>query len=421
MQEEDGCDGGGDAVRGAPPATVRENPAFLGAALVWRHAAAPAQPHAHAARAQEGGEAVRKSGRAPKPKQWSADLVDIDDVPLQPKLGPPRKRYDAEGNELPPARRKRPRPELGDMVLRLKGDLPPFGAAEAEDHYGAYEPAQPRRRPGGGSRDRVRATSFAAAPAPRDMIEVRPKERTAVWDARMHAGLSAMLSRLLCSRSKLEAAWTVAPGVSSASTVMRAVHVVPVLRPRVQGICAALDKSKLGYMQELLDVLREACTAACTRCVAEGVAAAAEVAPLPQLVVPPPSTLMPFSLMDDLAPATHGLNGATALPSVFDAPFVPAPEDAARAGLNRAEKMRADADWLFEALRTVLRATESVISQGYTFPDAITQNREPYVQADWQTKPYARRPYVRLVDYQIRSRARNSSCQRACFAAYVRA
>ena len=370
-----------------------------------RHAAAHAQPHAHAALVQEGTEAVRKSGRAPKPKQWSADLVDIDDVPLQPKVGPPRRRYDAEGNELPPTRRKRPRPELGDMVLRLKGELPPFGAAEGDDLFGAYEPAQQqRRRPGGGSRDRVRGTSFAAAPAPRDMVEVRPKERAAAWDARMHAGLSAMLSRLLCSRSKLEAAWTVAPGVSGASTVMRAVHVIPVLRPRVQGICAALDKSKLGSMQELLDALREACTAACARCVAEGVAAAAEVAPLPQLVAPPPSTLMPFSLMGDLAPVMHSFNGgAAALPSVFDPPFVPAPEDAARAGLNRADKMRADADWLFEALRTVLRATESVISQGYTFPDAITQNREPYVQADWQTKPYARRPYVRLVDYQIRS------------------
>ena len=390
-------------------------------------------PCADAARAQEGAEAVRKSGRAPKPKQWSADLVDIDDVPLQPKLAPPRKRFDVYGNELPPARRKRPRQEAGELLLRPKSDLPPFGAAEADDRFDAYEPPQPRRRPGGGGRDRdrdrVRNTSFAPPPAERERVRepefLRPKERAAAWDARMHAGLSAMLSRLLCSRSKLEAAWLKAPGVSGAAMVMRAVHVIPVLRPRVQGICAALDKSKLGSMQELLDLLREACSAACKRCMAEGVAPAAELVPPPALVAPPPSTLMPFSLGADLAPAIHGLNGgAAAVPSVFDEPFVLAPEDAARSGLNRADKMRADADWLFEALRTVLRATELVVSQGYTFPDSITQNREPYVQAaEWQTKPYARRPYVRLVDYQIRSRARYDMlrCCNACFAACVRA
>ena len=360
-------------------------------------------------------------------------MVDTDDVPLQPKLGPPRRRYDAFGNELPPARRKRPRPGPGELLLRPKSDLPPFGAAEGDNSFDAYEPAQPRRRPGGGrdrNRDRVRGTSFAAPPAERVQgiceaeILLRPKERAAAWDARMHAGLSAMLSRLLCSRSKLEAAWTVAPGVSGASMVLRAVHVIPVLRPRVQGICAALDKSKLGSMQELLDVLREACNAACKRCVADGVAAAAELAPMPALVAPPPSTLMPFSLGGDLAPAMHGLNGgAAALPSLFDEPFVPAPEDAARSGLNRADKMRADADWLFEALRTVLRATETVISQGYTFPEAITQNREPYVQApEWQTKPYARRPYVRLVDYQIRARCSHIFfATNRSLASYVRA
>ena len=323
--------------------------------------------------------------------------MSVDDVPFAPKVAP--RRYDADGNELPPARRKRPRQDPGDIVLRLKTELPPFGAADADAHF-SFDPAQQRapRRPGG-SRDRVRSNSFAAPPAGSREVEARPKERAAVWDARMHAGVSAMLSRLLCSRSKLEAAWRVAPGVSSASTVTRAVHVIPVLRPHVHGICTALDKGQLGSMQELLDVLREACNAAAARCVADGVAAAPEPKPTAKLVAPPPQELLPFSMIDDLAPAMHTFNGG----GFSDEQ--PSFGDAARAGLNRADKLQSDADWLFDSLRSVLRATESVIMQGHTFPDAITNNREPYVQAEWQTMPYARRPYVRLVDYQIRTRA----------------
>ena len=282
-----------------------------------------------------------------------------------------------------------------------------------------------------------------------------------MWDARMQAGLCALLSRLLCSRRALEAAWNLAPGITAAAA-KRAVTVVPELRPRVHGILASLDKCTCTSMSALLDAVRDAVNAGAARAIA---AAEAEAAPaardaaapaLPseaaaplQTTLPPPGVQLPLYLPPAAAPATlvnaglpvdtqalsaAMLVGATAgamplpgfVPSVsmleaatgsllgYPAPPelafaaqmlqrpMPPPPPPPPPSLSASERLQRDAVWLVDTLRVVLRAAEASIAQGKaTFPEAITLNREPYVQAEWQTRPFARRPYVRLTDYQI--------------------
>jgi hypothetical protein len=402
-------------------------------------------------------------------------MLKIKDVSFQPQLLPTSKRAGAGGA----SRRKRSRANPGELVLRLKPEAPGY-AAYAEEPLPGFAPpgfalhgyaqpllfdptrlplppmmlpqqalqaqarpsAQARRRPGGAERERARSSAAAgAAPHERDAgaaaeQQGKQKERPPVWDARMQAGLSALLGRLLCSRRALEAAWNLAPGITAA-TAKRAMGVIPELRPRVHGICAALDTCTCPSMTVLLDQVRDACNAACTRAItaAEAAAVDAAAAEAAARAAEPACGAAPAAAAAAAAAAPEAAAENGALPSCADesfgvlsaaeaaflaaaaaagypaAPYLAfaapmaapaAPMAPAAPPMCAAERITRDAAWLVDTLRVVLRSAESSIAQGKaTFPESITRNREPYMQADWQTTPFPRRPYVRLNDYQI--------------------
>lgn len=209
----------------------------------------------------------------------------------------------------------------------------------------------------------VRATSSD----PPAVSDAKAKERLAVWDARMQAALSALLGRLLCSRRALEAAWSSAPG-STAAQARRAMVVVPALRLDVRAIRTGLDKNQYTSMALLLDDVRTAIDVGRAKHLAESGGKGS-------------SNAIPVSSMGDSLAAQES-------PLAQHEPTGVASSDVA---------------WLFDTLKALLRYKEAEIVSGRSsFPESIANNHEAYVQADWQTSPYSRRPYVRLTDYQIR-------------------
>ncbi len=323
---------------------------------------------------QDASEPARKSGRAPKPK-WADDMLRAEDVSakvFQAHFMVRKRSADGEA----PRRRRRPtakRTATGSRLERVASET---------------EVATRHRAPQSGLSDGDEWLADAAGAGPSsDALATKFKERPGAWDARMQSALSAQLSRLVCSRRALEAAWSYAPGVPP-SAVQRAMRVVPVLAPDVRAICAALDHNQVASLAALLADVKVAVDAACARALAEGRTCAAPTAPDARR-----------------ADSRGGLGADSSYDCTPDASeHATEVDDTGGPPLSDAESMARNAAWLAEALCASLRTAEAAISQGrVTLPDFIAHNHEPYVQAEWRTTPYQRRPYVRLTDYQMRS------------------
>ena len=294
---------------------------------------------------QEG--APRKSGRAPKPK-WGDGWLRDDEVPSEAFHAHYAVRKRARAAEVKQAGgggrrnvRKGARGKRGGDGGMFSGDdswVAPGGLA-SDDSYldaGAGD--------GGDGEGELNEDGNGVA--------TTFKDRRGAWDARMQSALSALLSRLLCSRRALPAAWRMAPGCSQA-VAEYAVKVVPELNADVRAVCRSLDLCLYPSMSAMLaDVsasIQAACTAACAK-------------------------------------AADG-DGDAALQNAE----------------TPAQRLVADAAWLEEAVHAALRTLELGIARGeVTAPEFVQKNQEPFLQtANWNVTPYARRPYVTLTDYQV--------------------
>ena len=306
----------------------------------------------------------RKSSRPPKPKR-ADDMLRTEDLDeehrsaFQSKFVVGRSKRAADGEA--PRRKKRPVGSRAPKSERYEGEAEEEELAQLGGD-GEWSHEQP-----GGTGSYGDATKF--------------KDRPGAWDARMQSALSALLSRLLRSRRALEAAWTYAPGATPELT-SRAMRVVPQLQPDVRAVCAALDHCQVPSMATLLSDVKAACDTACAKALAGSRA--------PSCVAEPRAT-------EPWRPA-----GACSPPPSCDPPPSAAAQEESSEPLCSSEQLEQSAAWLAEALRMVLRTCEAAISLGMApLPHFIAHNHEPYVQSEWRTVPFQRRPYVRLGDYQI--------------------
>ena len=281
---------------------------------------------------------ARKSGRAPKPK-WEDSWLREEDVPTHAFHASYKRRKNTRSARGAGVEGQRPRKARGGGGGVFSGEGSEYGGEEGQvwgdDDGEAGEEGE----------DEAGAAGF--------------KDRPGAWDGRMRSALSALLSRLLCSRRALEAAWRAAPGVST-QVALYAAQVVPVLSPDVRHVVSSLDLCVYPSMSAMLLDVSAAIEAAAAAAVAK---------------------------------AEQEGGGRAHLTA------------AARGSEPPAQRLQADAAWLNDAVHASLRTLEHGLAVGsIALPEFVRTNAEPYVQtAQWTVIPYKRRPYVRLTDYQMRA------------------